>query len=89
MIVGVGVCVCAFIQREEERKVEDVYKRNSVIERHLALSVCERARESKTERKHNIPAFHLPQGQWCIPPDAQQHYSCVCGCVCVRVCVCV
>lgn len=39
-------------------KVKEVYKRNSVIKRHLALSVCEREREQDRERAECS----------CIPP---------------------
>lgn len=38
-------------KREEETKVKEVDKRDSVIKRHLALSVCEREREQDRERE--------------------------------------
>lgn len=41
----------------------------------------DREREGKREREHNVRAFHLPQGQWSIPPDAHQHYPYVCVCL--------
>lgn len=46
--VNVGVCI-----HTKEREVEDAYKRNSVIKRHLAVSACESEREQdrQTERE--------------------------------------
>lgn len=47
-------------------KVKEVYKRNSVIKRHLALSVCEREREQDRERERASERERAECS--CIPP---------------------
>lgn len=49
------LCLCMHpYKREDETKVKEVYKRNSVIKRHLALSVCERERTRQRAREREI-----------------------------------